>query len=147
MSKTHEYAFDCKLQCAVRVNADSYENAVQQLRATLNASEANLGAWPDGAPIQAEVSLAEDPDLHLYELDGEEVDGEDDMCIACGDPNNDGEGYYGLCGDCADASNDDKQVLAWARRECPGLTRGELSEDLRVDYARARAEYKREKAG
>lgn len=141
---THEYAFDCKLQCALRVKAASYDAAVELLRTTLDASTAQLGKWPDGAPIDAEVSLAEDPDLHLYELDGEDVDDEDDICIACGDPNNDGEGYYGLCGDCADASNDDQKVLAWARRECPGLTRGELSEDLRVDYARARAEHENE---
>jgi hypothetical protein len=141
MGKLHEYAFDCKLQCALRVNAASYEDAVQRLRTTLDASTAHLGEWPDGAPIQAEVSLAEDPDLHLYELDGEEVDGEDDICIACGGPDNDGEGYAGLCSHCADVSDNDQQVLAWARRECPGLTRSELNEDLRVDYARARAEH------
>lgn len=145
MSKLHAYAFDCKLQCALRVNAASYDAAVKLLSTAIDCNTANLGAWPDGRPITAEVSLAEDPGLHLYELDGEEVDGEDDICIACGGPNNDGEGYAGLCGDCADVSDDDKRVLAWARRECPGMQRSDLNEDVRVDYARARAAHENAK--
>lgn len=73
----HEYAFDCALACAIRVNAHSEPAARDLLREQLDAADANLGAWPDGKPILCEVSLLLGGTIHvppsLYEIDGEPV--------------------------------------------------------------------------
>lgn len=70
---TKEFAFDIKLTCAIRVNAATEQEARAMLRAELDASSANLGAWPSGDPILCEVSLDVDAGAHLYEIDGEDV--------------------------------------------------------------------------
>lgn len=75
----NEYAFDCTLACAIRVQAPSEEAARALLRETINAAEANLGAWPNGDPILCEVSLIDEEEFTtalgrpaLYEVNGEE---------------------------------------------------------------------------
>lgn len=67
-----EYAFDCKLQCAIRVNAASEEEAREMLAKQIDGASANLGAWPNGDPILAETSL-DDTSPTLFEVDGEAV--------------------------------------------------------------------------
>lgn len=75
---THEYAFDCTLVVSLRVKALSEDAARKVLSHYLDSADANLGAWADGSPILAEVSLvtsATDPGPfgrpRLYEIDGE----------------------------------------------------------------------------
>lgn len=69
--KTREYAFDVKLITSIRIRSGSAVDAVYELQGLLNCVSANLGAFPDGSPIVAEVSM--DPDFwpKLYEIDGE----------------------------------------------------------------------------
>ena len=73
MATIKEFAFDCTLICAIRVKAASEAEARATMRDVINATEANLGAWPSGDPILCEVSLDDQADLTLYEVDGEEV--------------------------------------------------------------------------
>jgi hypothetical protein len=68
----HEYAFDTLLVCAIRVKAKDEKSAREMLAKHLDAASANLGAWPDGNPILAEVSLDGNP--QLFEINGETVD-------------------------------------------------------------------------
>lgn len=69
----HEYLFDVKLFAAIRVRAvDEYE-ARAMMSQCIDASTANLGAWPNGDPIIAEVSLDEPENDELIEIDGEAV--------------------------------------------------------------------------
>jgi hypothetical protein len=74
----HEYAFDCVLSCAVRVKGRDETAARATLKEQLDASDANLGQWPNGDPILAEVSLILggpiDVPPRLYEIDGEQVE-------------------------------------------------------------------------
>jgi hypothetical protein len=64
-----EYAFDVTLFAVIRVKATSEKAARAMIRDALNGSGANLGAWPDGAPIMAEVSA--DGICGPCEIDGE----------------------------------------------------------------------------
>jgi len=66
----HEYAFDVKLYAAIRVRAESVEAARELLDETVQAADANFGAWPDGEPILAEVSVAGEHNP-CFEVDGE----------------------------------------------------------------------------
>ncbi|MDO8983029.1 hypothetical protein [Cypionkella sp.] len=69
-----EFAFDIALRVSLRLKADTVEQALAMLRAELDSTPSNFGAWPDGTPILGEASLA--PDLYfpaLYEVDGEAV--------------------------------------------------------------------------
>ncbi|WP_432263462.1 hypothetical protein [Cupriavidus sp. TMH.W2] len=68
----HEYAFDVKLACTLRVNAASKREALEKLRG-IDANEANLGVWSDGSPILAEVSL-DDSQPYCFQIDGEPTD-------------------------------------------------------------------------
>jgi hypothetical protein len=52
-----KYSFDCVLTCTIPVEAISKEAAVKALRDKLDCASANLGAWDNGDPILAEVSL------------------------------------------------------------------------------------------
>ena len=73
--KMHEYAFDVELKASIRVKAvDEYE-ARAALARHIDSNTANLGSWPNGDPILAEVSLAlnEEKEGRLYEIDGEPV--------------------------------------------------------------------------
>lgn len=69
----HEYLFDVKLFAAIRVRAGSEAEARKMMVGCIDASTANLGAWPNGDPIIAEVSLDEPPNDELIEINGEAV--------------------------------------------------------------------------
>ena len=64
-----EYAFDITLAGALRVEAESEEEARRILFEAIDCADCNLGAWPNGDPILAELSLRGEP--VLYEVDGE----------------------------------------------------------------------------
>lgn len=68
------------------------------------------------------------------------ADDDEDLCSACGGLNDDGEGWDGLCGNCADLADDDDAVAAWADKE-RGVIYDEQSDDarssLRAEYAQA----------
>jgi hypothetical protein len=65
----NEYAFDVKMNASLRVQAQTQTQAKQIMQHTLQCADANLGAWPDGSPILAEISMDGEPDL--YEINGE----------------------------------------------------------------------------
>lgn len=67
----HEYAFDVTFAGALRIKAASEAEARATLADCLDCIDANLGAWPSGDPILAEVSMNGEP--VLYEVDGETV--------------------------------------------------------------------------
>lgn len=67
--KIHEYAMDVRLNAAVRVKAESRSEAIRLLRDNVDCSGATLGSWPDGTPINAEVSVDEDDPI-CFEVDG-----------------------------------------------------------------------------
>jgi hypothetical protein len=67
--KGKEYAFDCKIMAAIRVNAVSVEDGETQLREALASGSINAGAWRNGDPIIFAASL--DGALDLVEVDGE----------------------------------------------------------------------------
>ena len=69
----HEYLFDVKLFAAIRVKASSEAEARQMMKDQIDANTANLGAWQNGDPILAEVSLDEPAYDELIEVDGEAV--------------------------------------------------------------------------
>ena len=69
MAIIHEYAFDVRLYACIRVKAQTEEQARRLLRDCLDCADANLGAWPDGSPILAEVS-PDDSSPDLIEIDG-----------------------------------------------------------------------------
>ncbi len=73
MPDTHEYLFDVKLFAAIRVTATTEKEARAKLIAAIDCNTANLGAWPDGAPIICEVSLDNPDEDTLVEIDGEAV--------------------------------------------------------------------------
>lgn len=51
---------------------------------TIDANTANLGAWPDGDPIIAEVSLLHEPrEADLVEVDGVETDESATLTTRC----------------------------------------------------------------
>lgn len=66
---THEYAFDVTFVGALRIKAASEAEARATLADCLDCADSNLGAWPNGDPILAELSLRGEPSL--YEVDGE----------------------------------------------------------------------------
>lgn len=65
-----EYAFETQLFGFLRVIAESEDKAREMVLETIDAHNANFGAWPDGEPIEAEVSAER---LWLAEINGEEV--------------------------------------------------------------------------
>lgn len=67
-----EYVFGVWLFSTIRVNADSEEQAHRLLREHINCADANFGAWPNGDPILAEASVADDHP-ELIEIDGDAV--------------------------------------------------------------------------
>lgn len=72
---THEYLFDVKLFASIRVSAPS-EAVARAMIEAIDASTANLGAWPNGDPIVCEVSVFENAaggTLRPVEIDGEAV--------------------------------------------------------------------------
>ncbi|MPS81666.1 MAG: hypothetical protein E2591_26690 [Achromobacter sp.] len=67
----HEYLFDLRLFASIRFRANSVREAREMLSASLQCVTANLGAWPDGSPIMAEVSADDTADV--MEIDGVET--------------------------------------------------------------------------
>lgn len=70
----HEYLFDVKLFASIRVKATSEAEARKLMAQAIDASTANLGAWPNGDPIVCEISLDDPACDELIEIDGEPVD-------------------------------------------------------------------------
>jgi hypothetical protein len=70
-----EFLFDARLLAAIRVHAESEEEARKLILDTIDANTVNLGAWPNGDPIVAEASAER---TWLVEIDGEESEPEDD---------------------------------------------------------------------
>lgn len=68
-----EFAFDLTLSATVRVNAKSKREAIKLINEYLGYAEANLGAWPNGDPIEATVCYHSDDVPELVEIDGEAV--------------------------------------------------------------------------
>lgn len=75
----NEYAFDVILSGALRVKAATYAEALATLKATIDCADSNLGAWPNGDPILAELSLSDKTGPALYEVNGSHVDGFGDL--------------------------------------------------------------------
>lgn len=73
-SCVHEYAFDVKLQAALRVNASTPAHAIAVLEKVMDAAQCNGGMWPNGDPILFEASLAKSIDPVLFEIDGQELE-------------------------------------------------------------------------
>lgn len=71
-AKLHEYAFDVRLYACIRVKAASKTAALLLLRECVDGANVNFGAWPDGDPILADVSM-DDGEPDLIEIDGEDV--------------------------------------------------------------------------
>ena len=67
----HEYLFDLRLFASIRFRANSIREAREVLSASLQCVTANLGAWPDGSPIIAEVSADDTADVMA--IDGVET--------------------------------------------------------------------------
>lgn len=65
------FSFDIVLQASLTVQASSEDEARKILFDSLDCVTANLGSWPDGKPIIAEVSM--DGSGCLYEVDGQSV--------------------------------------------------------------------------
>jgi len=69
-----EYAFDAKLFAAIRVEADSEDEARKKLEENADCMDCNGGAWPDGSPILFEASVELPEASRVFEVDGVEVD-------------------------------------------------------------------------
>lgn len=67
----HEYMFDVRLFASIRVRATCPSEARKMLAKSLDCETVTLGKWPDGSPINAEVSADDDADL--IQVDGIEV--------------------------------------------------------------------------
>jgi hypothetical protein len=65
----NEYLFDVKLFASISVKAATPADARALLRGALDCAGANLGAFPDGTPILAEVS--QDGWADLVQVNGE----------------------------------------------------------------------------
>ncbi|MGZ2408617.1 hypothetical protein [Rhizobium ruizarguesonis] len=70
---TSEYLFDVKLFASIRVKASSEEEARAMMKAEIDGSSANLGAWPNGDPILCEVSLDSPENDELVSIDDVEM--------------------------------------------------------------------------
>ena len=82
MSKLREFAFDVTLAAAIRVQAASLEEVHTIVKTTIEASDANLGSWPNGDAILAEVSV--DGEADLFEINGTTLYDQGDELIAAG---------------------------------------------------------------
>lgn len=101
----HEFAFDLKLNVALRVTAKGFDDAVKKLKEKLDCADANFGAWDNGNPILGEATLngpvTKDT---LFEIDGDVPE----VCPKCEAIEGSeawgtvGDGYNGYCPSCAD---------------------------------------------
>lgn len=73
MSTMHEYLFDVKLFCSLRIKAETQAAAEKQIEELLNCATANFGMQADGSPLIAEVTLDTEDGAELLEIDGEIV--------------------------------------------------------------------------
>lgn len=69
-----EFLFDVKMFASIRVHAEDEKTARAMLRAELDCCSANLGAWPNGDPINCEISMDDEEGGELIEIDGEYVE-------------------------------------------------------------------------
>src|SRR3546814_16569771 len=67
----HEYLFDLRLFASIRFRANSVREARAMLSASLHCVTANMGAWPDGSTIMAEV--CSDHTAHVMEINDVEA--------------------------------------------------------------------------
>lgn len=68
---SHEYAFDVKLQGAVRFRADNEGEARRLLGKYLDSANTNFGEQDNGDPLLGEVSIIGSAgEANLYEIDG-----------------------------------------------------------------------------
>lgn len=133
---SHRYGFDFKLTGALHVEADSVQQAIDHLKTLLDCASTNFGEI-HGTPAVGEVSLDGEPEL--FEIDDDAIEA-DDLCSACSEPANDGEGWDGLCGDCADLVAEDDDCATWVRREHNVDFYAESQDgqaDWRIAYVRA----------
>ncbi|MEV5264772.1 hypothetical protein [Streptomyces werraensis] len=99
-----EYAYDGKVDIVLRVKAASRAEADAKIRELLGQEQGIGIDWPNGVRGSGECIndmplIFDDPD----DQDDEEPDEEpDEKCRTCGEPNTNGEGYEGECGECAD---------------------------------------------
>lgn len=72
MSHT-EYAFDIKMNAAVRVRAATKQDAIDLMQRVIDCLtlKAEGERWTDGSAIRMEASM-DDCNPHLYEVDGVE---------------------------------------------------------------------------
>jgi hypothetical protein len=71
------YLFDVKLFATLRLDAPDTHTARRWLSEALDCAEVHCGALPSGDPLVGEASP--DGELNLVEVDGEEVDGEEEV--------------------------------------------------------------------
>jgi hypothetical protein len=64
------FLFDLECKVAVRVDASSRRKAYEMIAEALECADANLGAWPNGDPITAELSMCV---ARCAEQDGDRV--------------------------------------------------------------------------
>lgn len=72
-----EYTVDITMEGAMRFHAANASDAKARLEqlmesGRLNAAQSNLGQWPDGTPILAELYIRDD--WTLVDENGEEID-------------------------------------------------------------------------
>jgi hypothetical protein len=60
------YAFDIKVICAVRVEANSEREARDILNSVIDCADVNFGATPNGDPLCGEATI--DGDADLFEM-------------------------------------------------------------------------------
>jgi DNA mismatch endonuclease Vsr len=116
MSTGREFAFQFTLNAIARVLAESEDDARDKLNA-INEIYLDEVYVPGLDGRLTEASLAHEPDeAELFEIDGEEP------CRECGEPYPDGgDGWDGLCPDCADRASaiEDAEDEGWAFVEAP----------------------------
>jgi hypothetical protein len=78
----HKFAFDLRLIAALRVKAPTLAAARELITKTIDAKRAELGEWPNGDPIIAEVSVADDEPISLFQAD--EIDAESSRFVHMG---------------------------------------------------------------
>lgn len=69
-----QHSFDLQILTSVTVKADSEEEARDIIRDRMHGVEANFGAWENGDPIVAEISVPESGITHVdTQEDGDDI--------------------------------------------------------------------------
>lgn len=91
---------------------------------------ADLMHWCDRHGVDFEAKLAGARANYAEETANE------DACTVCGADASGGDGFGGLCHDCADKSDDDEAVAAWMRANDPNEPEPvQITESDRIEYA------------